>query len=47
MQGYGLKMDTRRRDLLTPDEDVGYRQALALLTAEKALAEVEPREQEV
>jgi aspartate carbamoyltransferase catalytic subunit len=36
-----------RRHDLTPDEEVAYRQALVLLTGEKALAEVEPREQEV
>jgi hypothetical protein len=47
MKGYGLKTVTRRRDLLTPDEEDAYRQALVLLTGEKALVEVEPRELEV
>jgi hypothetical protein len=47
MRSYGLTVDTRRRDLLTPDEEVAYRQELVVLTGEKALAEVESCAQEV
>jgi hypothetical protein len=47
MRSYGLTVDTRRRDLLTPDEEGAYPQELVLLTGDKALAEVESCAQEV